>query len=100
MVKDVSTFMQNAQRDIHEKLIPFFEKHPLQSQKAKSFEIFREIAKMVQRKEHKTHEGFEKVLVLKKQMNAKTRRVREIRTPGGNATQLPTIAIRPSSHLS
>ena len=79
-------FEVNAQRDIHQVLIPFFEQHPLQSEKARSFGIFREVAKMVQRKEHKTPEGFEKVLALKKQMNAKARRMREIRTSGGNAT--------------
>lgn len=76
----------NAQRDIHQKLIPFFKRYPLQSQKARSFEIFREIAGMVKRKEHKTDEGFEKVVTLKKQMNTGTRRMREIRTSGGNAT--------------
>jgi hypothetical protein len=79
-------FEVNAQQDIHGKLIPFFQKHPLQSQKVRDFEIFREVAAMVRRKEHKTIEGFEKILTLKQQMNPKARRMREIRTSGGNST--------------
>ena len=79
-------FEINAQQDIHRKLIPFFEKHPLQSQKARDFEIFREVAAIVKRKEHKVLEGFEKVLALKQQMNPKARRMREIRSSGGNVT--------------
>lgn len=79
-------FEINAQQDIHGKLIPFFEQHPIQSQKARDFEIFREIAAMVRGKEHKTIEGFDRVLALKHQMNPKARRMREIRTSGGNST--------------
>lgn len=78
-------FEINAKRDIHNVVIPFFKKHPLQSRKQKSFEIFKEIAQMVKRKEHKTPEGFKKILRLKSQMNIGARRMREIRSSGGNA---------------
>ncbi|MEW6009048.1 MAG: LAGLIDADG family homing endonuclease [Candidatus Omnitrophota bacterium] len=78
-------FEINAKRDIYNVVIPFFEKHPLQSRKQKSFEIFKEIAMMVRRKEHKTPEGFKKIRYLKSQMNVGARRMREIRSSGGNA---------------
>ena len=78
-------FEINAKRDIHNVVIPFFEKHPLQSRKQKSFEIFREIAMMVKGKEHKTAEGFKKIQGLKSQMNIGARRMRESRSSGGNA---------------
>lgn len=75
-------FEINAKRDIYNVVVPFFEKHPLQSRKQKSFEIFREIALMVRNKEHKTPEGFKKIRELKSQMNIGARRMREIRSSG------------------
>jgi len=78
-------FEINSQRDVIGGLIPFFEKHPLQSQKQKNFMIFREIVLMVKRKEHKDPEGFKQILRLKSQMNLGARRMRQIRSSGGNA---------------
>lgn len=78
-------FEVNAKRDIYNVVIPFFEKHPLQSRKQRNFEIFKEIALMVKRNEHKTVEGFKKIRSLKSQMNIGARRMREIRSSGGNA---------------
>ncbi|MDD4940526.1 MAG: LAGLIDADG family homing endonuclease [Candidatus Omnitrophica bacterium] len=78
-------FEINSQRDVVEVLIPFFEKHPLQSQKQRNFKIFKEIALMVKRKEHKDPEGFKQILRLKSQMNLGARRMRQIRSSGGNA---------------
>jgi len=78
-------FEINAKRDIFNVVIPFFEKHPLQSQKKQSFEIFREIALKVRNKEHKSPEGFKKIQELKSQMNIGARRMRESRSSGGNA---------------
>ena len=58
-----------AQNDLHKKLIPFFDKYPLQSKKAKNYLLFRQIAKMVKNGDHKTLEGFETIQQLKSQMN-------------------------------
>lgn len=58
-----------SQNDLHTKLIPFFDKHPLQSQKIKNYLLFRQIAFMVRDGEHKSVEGFEKIKQLKSQMN-------------------------------
>ena len=78
-------FEINAKRDIYNVVIPFFEKHPLQSRKQKSFEIFKGIAFRVKNREHKTPEGFRTIQELKRQINIGTLRMREIRTSGGNA---------------
>ena len=75
----------NSQRDIQNILIPFFDKHPLQSKKKKNYAIFRQIAMMVREGLHKNERGFKKILRLKSQMNLGARRVREIRSLGGNA---------------
>jgi hypothetical protein len=40
-----------AQKDLHEKVIPFFDKNPLKSQKLKNYLLFRQIALMVKNKE-------------------------------------------------
>lgn len=75
----------NAQKDIHGVLIPFFDKHPLRSLKRRDYQIFRKIAMMVKDKKHREEEGIQKILQLKSQMNLGARRVREIRSLGGNA---------------
>ena len=74
-----------AQKDLQDKLIPFFDKYRLRSKKLKNFLLFKEIGDLVKRREHKTSEGFEKVKQLKLLMNNGTRLVREIRSPSGNA---------------
>lgn len=78
-------FEINSQKDIHKTLIPFFDKHQLQSEKAKNYKVFREIAMMVKDNLHKEDWGLKKIQLLKSQMNSRARPVREIRSPGGNA---------------
>ena len=79
-------------KDLTEKIIPFFEKYPLQSKKRKSFDIFCEIVSMIKKKEHLTKNGVEKIIDLRESMNPKgkgfrkkrARLVREIRMLSGN----------------
>lgn len=78
----------NSRKDIREVIIPLFTKYPLQSEKIKDFEIFKQIALMLDRKEHQTPNGFDKISQLKFQMNNRARRVREIRSLGGNSELL------------
>lgn len=62
-----------SQKDIANVIIPFFIKNPLQStSKRKSFEAFRKIAHLVERGEHLTKKGIEKISLLKAKMNQKT----------------------------
>jgi hypothetical protein len=63
----------NANRDILGKIIPFFERYPLQSaSKRRNFELFRAIGKIVEERRHLTREGIAQVRKLKEQMNKKT----------------------------
>lgn len=78
-------FEISSQDDIHDVLIPFFDKHQLQSKKKKNYLIFRKIAKMVRDGQHREEKGLEQILRLKSQMNSGTRSVRKIRSPSGNA---------------
>jgi hypothetical protein len=66
-------YTANSQKDIFERIIPFFKQHHLQSpSKQESFRLFCSIAELVQKKEHLTSEGIEKIRILKSQMNRKT----------------------------
>jgi len=78
-------FGVTAQKDLQEKIIPFFDKHPLQSQKLKNYLLFRQIGLMVKNNEHKSREGFIKIQLLKSQMNNGARWMREIRSSSGNS---------------
>jgi hypothetical protein len=63
----------SSQKDILDKIIPFFLKYPLQaSSKLKNFKLFCKIAKLVRKGEHLNEFGIEKIRLLKLQMNKKT----------------------------
>lgn len=62
-----------GQKDIFERIIPFFKKYPLQSaSKGASFKIFCQIATLVKEGKHLSPEGIEEIRVLKSRMNQKT----------------------------
>lgn len=52
------------QKDIIEKVIPFFEKYPLFGTKLKSFSVFKEIAARINASQHKTEEGLKELIAL------------------------------------
>jgi len=79
----------NAQKDIHNVLIPFFDKYPLQSAKKKNYKIFRRIALLVKDKRYRDNNGLKLIQRLKSQMNLGARPVREIRSPGSGGSQKP-----------
>ena len=63
----------NSHRDILDVIIPFFLENKLQSTtKLRSFKIFCKVAQLIQRREHLTESGIQKIRVLKTQMNQKT----------------------------
>jgi len=55
--------------DIITKIIPFFDKYPIQGKKSLDFLEFKNIAFMISNKEHLTSEGFNKILDIKAKMN-------------------------------
>ncbi len=63
----------NSHRDILEKIIPFFNQHPLQSvSKQNNFRIFCEIAELVREGKHHCKDGVEKIKEFKSKMNHRT----------------------------
>ena len=50
-------------------IIPFFERHPLISKKGEDFRRFARIVRTMQRDEHRTDDGFRRVVELAFEMN-------------------------------
>lgn len=57
-------------REICDKLIPFFDKYPLQGKKAKVYKHFREAAFLIRDKKHLTDTGYNKILLLRERIRA------------------------------
>ena len=55
------------------KVITFFEQHPLMTKKENDFEIFSEVLRSMERNEHLTREGLEKIADLCWKMNRKVK---------------------------
>lgn len=70
-------YTASSQRDVFGKIIPFFQKHQLQStSKQKNFKLFCQIANLVLSGDHHHAKGIEQIRNLKSQMNRRTRVVR------------------------
>lgn len=55
--------------DLKNLVIPFFDKHKLQSKKIKDFELFKKIVRVVLKKEHQIESGYRKILRWKSKMH-------------------------------
>ncbi len=63
----------SSHRDILNKIVPFFQEHPLQSvSKMKNFKLFSQVSKIVAEGKHLTLEGVSKIKELKGKMNQRT----------------------------
>ena len=67
---NVLTFTVYSRRTIFEKILPFFDKHPLLSSKQNDYTLFREIVIRMQNKEHHNIDGFHRIVKLAFSMNA------------------------------
>ena len=57
-------------QDLATKVIPFFERYPLYTQKKNDFSIFRKVVEMMEQKHHLSREGFSEIVYLAYSMNA------------------------------
>ena len=60
--------------NLWERIVPFFEKHPLKTKKRLDFLKFRKILMMMQRNEHLTPDGIEKIRQIASEMNTSRER--------------------------
>ncbi len=63
-------YVVRDRKDLLQKVIPFFERYPLLTEKHKDFETFRRIVQMMGINTHLTREGFEEIVRLAFSMNA------------------------------
>ena len=66
---DRMTFRVRSQEHLLERILPFFEKHPLRSKKHVDFLKFRDVLLMMQKGEHLTAEGLERIRKIASQTN-------------------------------
>jgi LAGLIDADG endonuclease len=62
-------YVVRGRADLLRNVIPFFERHPILSEKRREFETFAEIVRAMECGEHLQREGFERLLALALQMN-------------------------------
>ena len=67
--KEVVDFGVTKFSDLTDKIIPFFQKYPLQGVKSKDFEDFCKVAKMMKEGKHLTPEGLDQIRKIKAGMN-------------------------------
>jgi len=71
--RPVIQFVVSKLKDISEKIIPIFNKYPLQSSKKLDYNDFCEILKLMENKSHLTLDGMIKINKIKLKMNKKRR---------------------------
>tara|TARA_R110001592_G_scaffold150202_2_gene375967 strand:- start:3312 stop:3728 length:417 start_codon:yes stop_codon:yes gene_type:complete len=68
---NIMMYRVRAQKDLLEKIIPFFQKHELKSVKNINFKKFRKVLLIMEKSEHLTIEGIQKIHEIKNIMNNK-----------------------------
>jgi len=63
-------FETRSIKDLVEKVIPHFRKHPLISSKRKDFQVFAKICEKIHRQEHLNSNGFKEIVSLSSQVNS------------------------------
>ena len=66
------SYRVRGHQNLLEKVIPFFEKHQLKTRKRIDFAKFRRVVLLMEKKEHLTLEGLEKIRQIKQTMNSTT----------------------------
>jgi LAGLIDADG endonuclease len=66
--KECVKYLASKFLDIQGKIIPFFQKYPLQGYKLSNFDKFCKVAELIEKKAHLTPEGIEKIIKLKKKV--------------------------------
>jgi hypothetical protein len=63
--RELVKFYASKSLDIHEKIIPFFQKYPFQGYKLLSYKKFCKVGELMKKKAHLTQEGINEILEIK-----------------------------------
>ena len=69
-----SVFVVRDQSELVSKVVPFFERYPIYSDKRMQFEKFRIVLLIIQERKHLTREGFVAIVEIASEMNTKNKR--------------------------
>lgn len=67
--EDLLRYCVRSQRDLRERIIPFFKVWPLRTRKQRDFELFCRVLEMMSSKEHLTENGLNRVRRVTSEMN-------------------------------
>lgn len=67
--KDAVEFKVNSLKDLTDVIIPHFDKYPLITKKRADYLLFKQIIELMNKGEHLTSEGLNKILAIKASMN-------------------------------
>ena len=74
LVDRTSVFVVRDQRDLLDKVVPFFERHPIQSDKRNQFDRFRAVLLMIRERKHLTREGLAEIVAIASEKNTGAKR--------------------------
>jgi hypothetical protein len=84
----LAQYIVNRRVDLPERVIPFFEEHPLRTAKERDFEAFAQIVWMVDNGCHLTREGLIEIAEIAQTMNRRTTRQELIRILRGHTPEV------------
>jgi hypothetical protein len=65
-------------KDLREKIVPHFEKYPLEGEKGKEFEIFKKILRLMEEDKHLERGGLKEIIGLVRKMTRNSQRIRSL----------------------
>ena len=68
-IKDSLQYQISSLKDLTNVIIPHFERYPLITQKRADFELFKMVVEIMNRKEHLTNEGLQKIVNIRAIIN-------------------------------
>ncbi len=74
-VENLYRYCVRSQKDLNERIIPFFDEYSLQTAKKIDFEIFKQVMGMMTKQSHLCKEGITAIAELSQKMNRKKSRV-------------------------
>jgi hypothetical protein len=74
LIDRTSVFVVRDQQDLLNRVVPFFERHPIRSDKRIQFEKFKMVLLMIRERNHLTREGFVEIVQIASEMNTRAKR--------------------------
>jgi hypothetical protein len=65
-------------KELDEKIIPHFEKHPLVGEKEKDFEILKKVVRMMRKRKHLEKDGLKEIIELTLKMTRNPKRIKSL----------------------